>query len=173
MVLAAIKDWLVPFSTVLAAIKDWLVPFSTSVGIVAVVVGLLLSLREYNLKLRAEARLAESAQVESDIKLLKLFVEIMDIAHARGPSMVVSDKLFEAMLPKLQEAGVSDIKAAAVITLPIGSAAQDAAISAICELGKKHPILRPVAIRALESLSTFKAEIAAPLLEELHNHRGG
>jgi hypothetical protein len=156
----------------LTTIKDWLVPGSTTVGIFSVVAGALLALREYKLKARAEARLAQSAQVESDIKLLKLFVEIMDIAHARGQSVVVSDKLFEALLPKLQAAGLSDVKSAAVITLPVGSAAQDAAIAAICVLGKKHPILRPVAMRALESLSTFKANIAGPLLEELRNHRG-
>ena len=156
----------------LAALKDWLVPVSSAIGIVSVVVGSLLALRDYKLRARAEARLADSARIESDIKLLKLFVEIMDIAHARGASVVVSDKLFEALIPKLQAQGVTDIKSAAVITLPIGAAAQDAAIAAIAVLGMKHEILLPVAIRALESLSTFKANIAGPLLEDLRRHRG-
>ena len=156
----------------LVAIRDWLVSLSTAAGIVSVAVGVLLALREYKLKVRAEVRLALSAQVESDVKLLKLFVEIMEVAHARGQSVVVSEKLFEAMLPKLQAAGVSDVKDAAVITLPVGVAAQDAAIAAICELGKKHLFLRPVALRALESLSTFKPTVAAPFLEDLRSHRG-
>lgn len=155
----------------LAALKDWLVPASSAIGIVSVAVGSLLALRDYKLKARAEARLVDSAQVESDIKLLKLFVEIMDIAHARGQSVVVSEKLFEAIIPRLQAEGVTDIKSAAVITLPIGAAAQDAAIAAIAVLGTKHAILLPVALRALESLCSFKANIAGPLLEDLRRHR--
>ena len=54
-----------------------------------------------------------------------------------------------------------------IIFLPVGFAAQDAAISAIWALGKKHPILTPVSIQALESINLFKREVADGYLEDL------
>jgi len=52
----------------------------------------------------------------------------------------------------------------AIIILPVGVAAQDAAICAIWVLGKKHEVLKPVAIQAL---SIFKPKVASPYLEDL------
>jgi hypothetical protein len=157
----------------ISVFKDWLVPLSTAGGIVAAVWGGLLTLREYKLKLQAEVRLSQSAQVEADVKLLKLFVEIMNVAHGRGESLLASEKLFEAMLPKLREQGQTDVKDAAVVTLPVGGAAQDAAIAAIGELGKRHTLLRSVALQALQSLASFKPDVANPALAELRAHRAG
>ncbi|MFH1218832.1 MAG: hypothetical protein V1694_00030 [Candidatus Eisenbacteria bacterium] len=157
----------------LVALKEWLVPISTSGGIVAAVWGGLIALRDYKLKLQAETRLAQIAQVEADVKLLNLFIEIMNVAHARGTTVLASDKLFEAMLPKLQAQGKMDVKDAAIITFPVGAASQDAAIAAIGELGKRHALLRPAALRALQSLATFKPEVANPVLVELQAHRVG
>ena len=154
----------------LVAIKEWLVPTSTFGGIVAAIWGGLFTLRDYQLKLQAETRLAQTAQVEADVKLLNLFVEIMNVAHARGTSVLASEKLFEAMFTKLQAQGKMDVKDAAIITFPVGVASQDAAIAAIGELGKRHALLRPAAIRALQSLTTFKHEVANPVLLELQAH---
>jgi len=131
------------------------------------VVAAFMTLREYKLKLRAEVRLANAANIESDVKLLTLFTQLMEIAHARGPSMLVSDKLFEAMWPHLQKAGVSDPRSAALITTPVGAASQDAAIAAIAALGRKHKVLRPVALSALESLAGFKPQPAKKFFDEL------
>lgn len=155
----------------LTEIKELLVPISAAISILSISVGILISLRQYRLKARAEIRLAESARVESDIKLLKLFTEIMNIAHARGES-VVSDKMLELMLKPEHLSAMAggkaiDIKDAAVITLPVGAAAQDAAIAAICELGKKHEILRASSLQALESLAKFKEPVVSPYLREL------
>ncbi|MBM4276827.1 MAG: hypothetical protein FJ130_02960 [Deltaproteobacteria bacterium] len=55
----------------------------------------------------------------------------------------------------------------AVINLPVGIAAQDAAICAIWVLGNRHEVLKPVAIQALTSLLSFKPEVAGPYLEDL------
>ena len=155
-------------------IREWLVPVSTALSIFSVAVGIILSLRQHQLKAKAEIRLTNSEQVESDIKLLKLFTEIMSIAHARGES-IVSEKMLELMLRPdvIQQLSINEIKEAAIITLPIGFAAQDAAIAAIYELGRKHILLRSVALRALESLSTFKGEVARPYLEKLKNLADG
>jgi uncharacterized membrane protein len=157
----------------LEAIKDALVPISTFVALITASIGGWLALREYKLKARAETRLAKTAEIESDVKLLTLFTELMDIAHARGGSHV-SEKAIERLLsPEMSKqlnvsaANVPKILESAVVTLPVGGAAQDAAIAAIWTLGKRHPILTQVAIRALESLSTFKGEVAAPYLQDL------
>lgn len=157
----------------LVALKGWLVPISTSGGIVAAVWGGLIALRDYKLKLQAETRLAQTAHVEADVKLLNLFIKIMNVAHARGTSVLASEKLFEAMFTKLQAQGKMDVKDAAIITFPVGAASQDAAIAAIGELGKRHALLRPAAIRALQSLATFKPEVANPVLVELQAHSVG
>jgi hypothetical protein len=158
-------------------IKEWLVPASTAISLLSVAVSIVISLRQYQLKLKEEIRLTYNAQIESDIKLLKLFTEIMNIAHARGES-IISDKLLELMVhpeiqAKLSINNRTDFRDAAVITLPVGGAAQDAAIAAICELGKKHLLLRPIALRALESLSQFKRDIALPYFEQLQRMNNG
>jgi hypothetical protein len=157
----------------LAAIKEWLVPLSTFVALITGSIGGWLSLKEYRLKVQAETRVARSAELEADIKLLKLFTEIMTIAHARGGT-TVSEKVIEKLLTPemLKELGIpptaiQSVIANAVINLPVGVAAQDAAISAIWVLGGRHEILRPVAIQALTSLCGFKAIVAAPYLEDL------
>jgi hypothetical protein len=70
----------------IASIKEWLIPASTAIGLVSAIVAMFIALYEYRLKLRAETRLAEASNIESDVKLLALFVTLMDVAHARGPS---------------------------------------------------------------------------------------
>ncbi len=156
-----------------AEIKDWLVPVSTFVTLITASIGGWKSLREYRLKVKAETRLAQSAELEADIKLLKLFTEMMTIAHARGGSQV-SEKAIERILtPELiKELGLTGhslrgVLENTIIQLPVGVAAQDAAICAIWVLGSRHDVLRPVAIQALTSLTTFKAQVASPYLEDL------
>src|SRR5438093_9746752 len=139
----------------LPGVRGAFVAASTGASIIAVAIGVLLSLREYNLKLQAETRLTYSTQVESDIKLVQVLTNIMNIAHGRGGT-AVSDKLLDALIPEENRAqlgvgnNVEAIKHAAVVILPVGSAAQDAAIAAVCELGKRHAFLRPIALQALE-----------------------
>jgi hypothetical protein len=89
-------------------IKDWLVPVSTFITLITASIGGWLSLRQYRLKVQAETRLARSAELEADIKLLKLFTDIMNIAHARGESQV-SDKTIERLLAPetMKELGLS------------------------------------------------------------------
>lgn len=160
-------------------LKDWLVPVSTFVTLITGSIGGWLALREYRLKVKAEIRLTQSAELEADIKLLKLFTEIMNIAHAHGGTQV-SEKAIEKILsPEVfKELGLSwaNIRAEianAVIILPVGTAAQDAAICAIWVLGNRHEVLKPVAIQALKSLTGFKAKVATPYLEDLKlNYHG-
>lgn len=160
--------------SIIEFISKALVPLSVAISILSVAVGIWLSLREYRLKVKAETRLAKSAEVEAQIKLLKLFTEIMNIAHARGESLF-SEKRAELMsrpeiVNALHTQGYKiDFDDLGVITLPIGAAAQDAAIAAVGELGKRHEILRPVAKQALESLVRInvKKEISQSHLDRL------
>jgi hypothetical protein len=113
--------------------------------------------------------------VESDIKLLTLFTQIMDIANARS-GYYVSEKAIETILShenfkslNINENNFNALIENAVISLPVGAAAQEAAICAIWVLGKKHQLLMPIAIQALESLSKFKGETTKDYLIDLKN----
>ena len=163
----------------LTLLKDWLVPISTFITLITASIGGWLSLREFRLKVRAETRLAQSSELESDIKLITLFIEIMDIAHGRGGNQV-SEKAIEAILSPevikglgLSRENIREILENSVIRLPVGFAAQDAAICAIWALGHKHAILKPIAIQALYSLNTFKGEVAEKYLQELVSNFDG
>jgi hypothetical protein len=155
-------------------INTWLVPLATLLAISSSAVGIWFALRDWRLKLQAETRLKASAEVEAQVQLLKLFTEIMTIAHARS-GYHVSEKAIELLLSKdfvsRIPAGQIPIKdfleSGAILTLPVGAAAQDAAIAAIYVLGERHEVLRSVAIQALRSLCAFKREIAEPYLKLL------
>ncbi|MGB5100201.1 MAG: hypothetical protein WBN94_06345 [Methanothrix sp.] len=91
----------------------------------------LLAVNQYSLKAKAE-------KVEHEVRLLTIFSEIMEIAHARGEAFVVNNEIKNA---------------------PIGVAAQDAAIAAINTLGDKYnDILGVAANQGLESL-IFKSNV--------------
>ena len=142
-------------------LKDLLVPISSFIALLTVSVGVWLSLKEYRLKLKSEARLSQSAQVEADIRLLKVFTEIMDIAHSRRGS-VISEKSIEKMFDKgiLTTDDFNDLKklnkkieTVSVLNLPVGLSAQEAAIAAIATLVKRHPdVLKEPGIVGLQSL---------------------
>jgi len=124
---------------------------------------------ELRLKKKAERRLLESTEVESQVKLLKLFTEIMNIAHARG-GYEVSDTVIEKVLtPKVlkDNKNLKTVIQSAIISIPVGEASQDAAIAAIWQLGKTHSILNKASIQALKSLIKFKRDIVQPYLDDL------
>jgi len=155
-------------------IKDWLVPVSSFFALITISVGAWLSLKEYRLKLKTEARLSNSAQVEADIRLLTLFTEIMNIAHARGGS-IVSEKTIEELFDKgiltqddfgnLKELN-KKIETVSVLNLPVGLSAQEAAIAAIATLVKRHDVLKEPGIEGLKSLSKWLPS-AKKYLDEL------
>jgi hypothetical protein len=153
---------------VLSVLKE-AVPFGSLV--VASIVAFL-ALKEYRLKVKAETRLAERSRVESDVKLIKIFTEIMDNANARS-GYHVSEKAIEAILSAettrladLSPKACSDLLARAVVTLPVGAATQQAAFAAIGVLGKEHKILERIAIQALESLRDVNRDLADRYLND-------
>lgn len=149
----------------LIKLKEWLIPISTFITLITASIGIWVSLKDFRLKNRAERRLAESSELESDIKLLKLFTEIVSIAHGRGGYQASEKAIKSLMKPEtLKQLGInssnlSTILSESLVNIPVGKAEQDAAISAIWALGKKYKTLMPVALQALESINEFKPEI--------------
>ena len=156
-------------------IKDICIPLAAVIGIISTSVGVWLSLKEYRIKASSETRLNKAAGVEADINLLKLFSELMGIAHARG-TYQVSEKAIEMLMqPDTMRSLIMsgnnmnfiDLLSQAVISIPVGVASQDAAIAAIATLGKRHEVLLQASIQGLESLSQFKKNVTDNYLEEL------
>lgn len=156
-------------------VREWLVPVASSISIVSVAVGVWRSLREYRLKLQAEARSERAAAVEADIRLLTLFSELMKTANGRS-GYFLSEKTIEWFLNKTTPGEMDDLRKLrdriediAVMTQPVGSAAQDSAIAAIAVLAERHEILRGVAAQALESLSAPPTSRVVARYRELVN----
>jgi hypothetical protein len=125
-------------------------------GVVGVIIGLL----EYGLKVQAERRLLKSTRAETDTRLVSLFIEVMAKAHARGPSYLSeasAEKLITASLANVSDADsviprVPELLNASVVTSPVGLFEQHAAIAAIGELGNRYAVLTQPALEGLEGL---------------------
>jgi hypothetical protein len=155
--------------------REWLLVVSGSITMLSVAVSSWLALRQYRLKLKEEERLSESARIETDIKLVKAFTELMDIAHGRS-GHVLSEKTVEFLLGRefLLDSELADpsavgrkLEAAAVFALPVGRASQEAAIAAICTMGERHAALRELALQGLQSLRTVRPDVAAGYADRL------
>jgi hypothetical protein len=148
--------------------QKWIVIVSGCLSILSVAAGILL-------KFMAESRLLDAQKVESDIKLLKLFTDLMDVAHSRV-STGSSEKLLQVALEKqeLVQAVIDNrltIAHLSALSRPVGIASQDAAIAAVAELGRRHETLYAAAVQALRTLSTFKGDVATPYLDKLIQNR--
>ena len=116
----------------------------------------------YFLKVDAEKRMSDSANIENDIKLIESFTKIMAIAHSRL-STHISEKTIELLIQNIPINNSIDleflkklhplIEEMASFNEYTGAAAQTAAIQAIFDLGHKNKILKNMAKQALHSLS--------------------
>lgn len=105
--------------------------------------------REFRLK-------SEAHQVERDVRLSRLFLDLMQTANGRHSS-VLSEGASEAIAQALIERGapwpaIEEALKAAVVNYPVGEATQAAAIATIGSLGVAHPTLRDPAFHALDAL---------------------
>lgn len=158
-----------------ADVREWLLVVSGSITLLSVAISSWLALRQYRLKLKEEERLSVSARTETDIKLVKAFSELMDIAHGRS-GHVLSEKTVEFLLAHnfVPDKEMSDasavghkLQAAAVFALPVGRASQEAAIAAIAALGERHDVLRDLALQGLESLKIVRPDAVPKYIERL------
>jgi hypothetical protein len=129
----------------LAGVSAVLVAFAALVGAIGGVVG-------YVLKVKEERRLRQSMRAELDVKLSKLFAELMPLANARGESIVSEAAVSHLVQRGAVDGGEECSLNAAVVTIPVGVPTQAAAISVIGQLGADHSVLRRPARDALESL---------------------
>lgn len=159
----------------LGEVKEWILVGTSVLTLGSIAIGSWKALKEYGLKLQAEARAANSEKAEADVRLLKAFTELMDLANGRG-GYVVSEKAIEELFKHeiFTKADFGDLESVKkkigefpVIYLPVGSAAQDAAIAAIATLGDRHEVLKEAAIQALESTTAFRKEMAEKHLKRI------
>jgi hypothetical protein len=179
-------------------IKDWLVPISGCVSLITVAVGSWVAVNNYRLKIETEKRLSDSSLVESDVKLIKLFSEIMEIAHSRH-NPIVSEKaieeLFRSNIITINDFNLSlrdgekldnDFNnmakkklETAILQPRYGTASQDAAIASVYTLGKKHRVLLDPSIEGLIAINRFvntgndikKKEMVKGFVEALTEHK--
>jgi hypothetical protein len=158
----------------------WIVQIATAISLLITAVAAIVTLREYRLKLQAEKRQQESSQAEIDLRMLKLFVEILQLAMARGQSYVSEKGIEQAFVKgiiteddfKNPNILVSKLQACS-FDMATGAAGQDAAIAAIPVLAERYAILRHPARAALESLLNIesKKKNVELALEELNKLR--
>ena len=142
-------------------IEKYIIPISKVATLLSVIVGIFLAYGQYRLKVRSEIRLRDSAEAENDIKLINLFSETFETAHARNSSLAsekILEKLFDKNFITIADLGNSQILEQklriATIILPVGRASQEAAIAAIADLGIKYKVLRQAALTGLLSLKS-------------------
>ncbi len=139
MDLTEAKEWILVVTGVLTLV-------SIAITSASVAIGSWNALKEYGLKQEAEARVAKKEEAETDVRLLKAFTELMDIANGRGGYEVsekMIEELFEHRIFTEQEWGDlislhEKIGEFPVIYKPIGLPSQHAAIAAIATLANKH-----------------------------------
>lgn len=159
---------------------DWVVQIATAISLLITAIAAIMALREYRLKLQAEKRQQESSQSEIDLRMIKLFVEILQLAMAYGESHVsekgIEQALIKDVITKEDLKNPAELRSklqAFSFYLVTGLAGQDAAIAAIPSLAERYPILRPSARAALESLSSTntRKEIVQSALDQLNKLR--
>lgn len=151
----------------LDTLKEWILVGTGFVSLVSVAATSVWAIREFGLKQKAEARAAKKEEAETDVRLLKAFTELMDIANGRG-GYEVSEKIIEELFKHkvFTEQEWGDLKSLKdrigefpVIYKPVGLPSQHAALAAIATLANKHDVLEEAAIQALQSAATTNPPI--------------
>ncbi len=138
-------------------IQEWLRTGSIVISLISSAVVLWIGILNYRLRVLSEIRSQDSSRAEIDVKISKLFTELMWIAHGRAGSEI-SEKFIEEMFEKELIVGKNaeevnkEIKDTCILNLPVGLASQEAAIISLGVLGNRYEILKESARIALESL---------------------
>lgn len=162
-------------------IKDWLIPISTFITLISTSIGIWLSLKQYRIKLFTEIRLKESSRAEMDIRLLKLFTEILIIATGRKGEIILSDKIVEELV-KNNKLDFTDLTAGnmdkirtsvartAILEPLVGQSSLSAAFASIATLAIRHRVLRLSALQALEDFKEWQPELSQKYIDEINAH---
>ncbi|HEX8491199.1 MAG TPA: hypothetical protein VF658_00010 [Pyrinomonadaceae bacterium] len=160
-------------------IKELVLVISACISMIAVAYGIYLSLGQYQVKLKEEERLALSSRADVDIRLIKSFTELIDLAMGRRQHVLSEkavEKVFELGLiskddfnddfTKTQK-GSLKLSEYAVIRLPVGKSGQEAAIAAIATLANTYPVLKDAAIQGLEGIQSYN-KVAEKYLQAIN-----
>ncbi|MEI8269969.1 MAG: hypothetical protein WCG45_01240 [bacterium] len=156
-------------------LNDLLIPITKFLTLLSISAGIVISIRQYRLKVKEEIRMSKSAIAENDVKLLKLFAETIEIANGRN-GHIISEKIIENLFSKniITQSDFQDpdnlenVKKkldVAIRVIPVGAASQHSAIASIGVLGKKYDVLKEPALKGLNNLIVQK--IAYPTQEVL------
>lgn len=139
---------------------------SVIVGMIGGVVAAWRAVAEYRLKSQAQ-------RAQLDIDLARHFAEVVPIANGRG-GCVLSETAVAAITNVKPPASEEDLWPA-LVTLPVGAAAQAAAIRSLAYLGQKHDSLRASAESALVGLEFVDEDpnLQAARAEALRSLRSG
>ena len=144
---------------------EWLMRNAIAINAFAVVIiGTItasVALREYKLKAKAEIRQMQSAQAETDVRMTKLFVELMWLANGRAggqTSETCIEKLFERDVINKDDFEVPERLHEKVLLycgfgIPVGLGTQLAAIAAVATLAKRYTVLADPAKVGLKHLA--------------------
>ena len=110
--------------------------------------------------------MAISARAETDIRLIKAFTELMDLAMGRRQH-VLSEKAVEKLFERgiiskddfnddftKRQTGALKLSEGSIVVFPVGKSGQEAAIAAIATLANNYGFLKDAAIEGLESISS-------------------
>jgi hypothetical protein len=160
-------------------LEELVLVISGCFSMVSVAFSIILSLRQYRLKLREEERLAFSSRADIDVRLIKAFTELMDIATGRGQHVLsekaveelfklgaISKEDFNEELDKTQKGSIK-LSEYSVIRLGVGRSGQEAAIAAIATLASTYPVLKDAAMQGLENIQSHN-EIAKKYLAKFN-----
>jgi hypothetical protein len=155
---------------------------SALVALFSVSISSLVVAREYSLKVKAEKRLTESTQTESDARLSTLFTELIRIADGRGGDFYESERVVEELFKReiITEKDLEQVKKEknigsklqyAVLEPVTGIVVQDVAMAAMLVLAQRHDNMKDIAKKAFGSMVThqFKEDQAKKYLDLLEH----
>ena len=87
--------------TVVADINKIVIPSVGLLGIISSSVALVITLLQIRLKTIEQTTTLKNQNIESEIKLIKIFTEIMEIAHAYGETEI-STELIDYIIGKIK-----------------------------------------------------------------------
>jgi len=164
--------------SILEDINKVIIPSFGILGIISSSIAAIGALIQIRLKNKEQIEAIKNANIDSEIKLIKTFSELMEIAHAYG-DVEVSEEVVKKSLEKIDDLRDEEkrkvfnciIKDSAFLIKPKGAAAQESAIAAVYCLGMKYGILYEPALAGLESLGKFK-ESGKKYFDLLKNKQG-
>ena len=150
-------------------------PATISLGLLGTFVTIVVTLINIFLKTNKQKALIENQTIESQINLVKLFIDLINIVDGR-PKTEISKEFIMGILNKISSINdeeeiskaIEYIQNNAYFTQPIGKASQNAIASAIYNFGIKNDILLEPAFIGLKELNgkTINISNKNPIINE-------